>query len=47
LAQSLKRQFVDTDKMITDEQGRTIDGIVKLQGWDVFRSIEADLIKRV
>ncbi|MDM8555449.1 shikimate kinase [Desulfococcaceae bacterium HSG7] len=47
LAQRLKRPFIDTDKLITDEQGCTIDAIIKQRGWDFFRSIETDTIKRV
>jgi len=47
LAHRLKRQFADTDKMIINEQGRTIDEIVKQQGWNAFRLIESDLIKRI
>jgi len=47
LTQRLKRSFIDTDKLITDEQGCTIDAIIKQHGWDFFRSIETDTIKRV
>ncbi len=47
LARRLKQQFVDTDKTITDEQGLTIDEIVKQQGWNAFRLMESDLIKRI
>ncbi len=47
LAHRLKWRFADTDKMIINEQGRTIDAIVKQQGWVVFRSMEADMIKLV
>jgi shikimate kinase len=46
LARRLKRQFTDTDKMITDEQGQTIDAIVKQHGWNFFRSMESEMIRR-
>ena len=47
LSHQLKRPFIDTDKLLTSEQGRTIDEIVKQQGWEAFRLMESDLIKRV
>ncbi len=47
LARQLQRPFIDTDKKLMDEQGRTIDAIVGQDGWDAFRSLESELIERV
>ena len=47
MAHRLKRPFIDTDALLTDKQGRTIDVIVKQQGWRIFRSMESELIQRV
>lgn len=47
LARQLHRRFIDTDKQLTHEQGRTIDDIVGQDGWEAFRSMESELIERV
>ena len=47
LAKSLGRPFLDADSELVKEQNLNISEIVRKQGWDAFRKIESDIIKRV
>ena len=47
LAKSLGRPFLDADSELVKEQNLNISEIVRKQGWDAFREIESDIIKRV
>ncbi len=47
LAKSLGRPFLDADSELMKEQDLNISEIVRKQGWNVFREIESDIIKRV
>ncbi|MEE8553280.1 MAG: shikimate kinase, partial [Desulfobacterales bacterium] len=47
LAKSLGRPFLDVDSELVKEQDLNISEIVRKQGWNVFREIESDIIKRV
>lgn len=46
LAKSLGRPFLDADSELVKEQNLNISEIVSQQGWNVFREIESDIIKR-
>ena len=47
LADHLKKNFVDTDKIIEQREGKTISQIFEDNGEDYFRKLEADLIKEI
>jgi len=47
LAKSLGRPFLDADSELVKEQDMNISEIVRKHGWDAFREIESDVIKRV
>ncbi len=47
LAKSLGRPFLDADSELVKEQDLNISVIVRKQGWNAFREIESDIIKRV
>ena len=47
LAKSLGRPFLDADSELVKEQNLNISEIVRKQGWNAFREIESDIIKRV
>lgn len=47
LAKSLGRPFLDADSELVKEQNLNISEIVRKEGWNVFREIESDIIKRV
>lgn len=47
LAQRLDKKFVDTDELIVEKAGCSIDEIVSNHGWEYFRKLEADVIKEV
>ena len=47
LAKSLGRPFLDADSELVKEQDLNISEIVRKQGWNAFREIESDIIKRV
>ncbi len=47
LAKSLGRPFLDADSELVKEQDLNISEIVRKHGWDAFRKIESDVIKRV
>lgn len=47
LAKSLGRPFLDADSELVKKQDLNISEIVRKHGWDAFRKIESDVIKRV
>jgi len=47
LACDLGRPFLDTDLMIVEQAGCSIETIISEKGWDVFRSIERRVIGEV
>ena len=47
IAESLGREFIDTDEMIIEKAGCSIDEIVSGHGWEYFRRLENDIIKSV
>ncbi|MDJ0814692.1 MAG: shikimate kinase [Desulfobacterales bacterium] len=47
LADKLDRPFVDTDDLLVVEAGISIKEIVAKNGWEVFRSMESAIMKRV
>jgi shikimate kinase len=47
LAESLKWQVVDSDEMLVADAGTSISDIVAEKGWDAFREMEKETIKRI
>ncbi|MBM4323760.1 MAG: shikimate kinase [Deltaproteobacteria bacterium] len=47
LSASLRKAFVDTDDLIEERQGIPIGDIVKIHGWDYFRTIERKIISEI
>jgi shikimate kinase / 3-dehydroquinate synthase len=47
LANHLKKNFIDTDQIIEEREGKTISQIFEDNGEDYFRKLEADLIKEI
>lgn len=47
LAAAIEWTFIDTDSELVKEQGLSISDIVSQHGWDAFRKMERDVIKRV
>ncbi|MBI4641511.1 MAG: shikimate kinase [Candidatus Tectomicrobia bacterium] len=47
LAAKLSRSFVDTDQLIALREGKTIEEIVKGEGWERFRELEHEVAKDV
>ncbi len=47
IAKNMKRPFIDTDALIEQQTGKTIEEIVRQQGWEEFRRIEKDVIMKV
>jgi shikimate kinase len=47
LASELGRDFFDTDVMIDQKAGCSIETITSRDGWDHFRSLEKELIEEV
>ena len=47
MARRLRRQFVDTDELIQDRQGRTIAEIFDTEGEEVFRQLEYECVVEV
>lgn len=46
LARMLKRKFVDTDYLIEQKEGKSINDIFKKEGEEYFRKIEQEVIKK-
>ncbi len=47
LARELKRKFLDTDTLIEEDAGCSIETIVSSEGWDYFRDLEKRIVKEV
>ncbi len=47
IGQKLNMEFIDTDDMIIESTGKTIDRIFEEHGEEFFRFLESDLIKRI
>ena len=47
LAEAIKWNFVDTDTLIVEKNGKSIKNIVDEKGWDYFRKEEAMVLKEV
>jgi len=47
IAERLDKKFVDTDALIIEKAGFSIDKIVSHHGWRYFRDIEAAVVKEV
>ena len=47
LAQSLKRDFVETDELITKKSGLPIAEIVEKHGWEYFRDLESQVVQEI
>jgi shikimate kinase len=47
LASELERDFLDTDIMIEQKEGCSIETITSRDGWDHFRVLEKDMIKEI
>ncbi len=47
LAKKMNRSFVDADDALEKEQGRTIVQIVETGGWEEFRKLEKELLKKL
>jgi len=47
IAHKLGRRFVDTDDLITEKSGCSINEMVKEKGWPYFRDMEKAVIKEV
>jgi len=47
LAEKLARDFIDTDVLIEENAGSTIERIIAGDGWEHFRKIEKMVIEKV
>jgi shikimate kinase len=47
LADMLGMGFADTDVLIEEDAGESIEAIIKTKSWDHFRNLESDVIERV
>lgn len=47
IAERLEKNFVDTDDLIKEKSGRSIDDIVSMYGWEHFRNIEKKVVREV
>lgn len=47
LAEKLKREFVDMDKKIEQDLGKTVSEIVELEGWEHFRQCEQQVLENL
>jgi len=47
IAKKTGRTFVDTDGLIEEKAGSSIEEIVKISGWEYFRGLEKEVIKEV
>lgn len=45
LARDLKREFVDTDRLIEEKAGCSIEDFVRDNGWDRFRDLERQVVE--
>jgi|TARA_B100001971_G_C18141442_1_gene510592 shikimate kinase len=47
IARMMGRSFVDSDMLIVQESGQSIQKIVDTEGWNVFRSMERSMLKKI
>jgi shikimate kinase len=47
LARELGREFLDTDALIEEKAGRSIETMISTKGWDCFRETEKSLVEEV
>jgi shikimate kinase len=47
LAKELQKDFLDTDALIEERAGRSIEEIVSTRGWNRFRKVEKDVVQEV
>jgi Shikimate 5-dehydrogenase len=47
LAESMQREFIDTDEMIFKETGRTAEELINTEGEHYFRQYEKEIVKKV
>jgi len=47
LARELEKDFLDTDELIEDNAGCSVEAIISRDGWNHFREIEKSLIEKV
>lgn len=47
ISEKLGKEFIDTDELIIEKAGCSIDEIVSNNGWDYFREIEKGIIREV
>ena len=47
IAEKLNRIFVDTDDLIREKSGKSIDDLVSRHGWKHFRELEKDAIREI
>lgn len=47
IAEKMERLFMDTDVMIEQKAGCSIEDIIAGKGWEYFRTIEKDVIKEI
>lgn len=47
LAEKMARPFVDTDDLVRERAGRTIEEIVASDGWEEFRRLEAEALRSI
>ncbi len=47
IARMMGRSFVDSDMLIVQESGQSIQKIVDTEGWNVFRFMERSMLKKI
>jgi shikimate kinase len=47
LAGELGRRFLDTDRLVEEETGTSIRGLVSAKGWDHFREMEKLVVEKI
>jgi len=47
IARMTGRTFVDSDMLIVEESGKSIQKIVDTEGWDLFREMEQSMLKKI
>jgi shikimate kinase len=47
IARMMGRSFVDSDMLIVQESGQSIQKIVDAEGWNVFRFMERSMLKKI
>jgi len=47
IAERLDKKLIDTDDLVKEKSGKSIDDIVSRHGWHHFRKLERDVIKEI